>query len=118
MIGVPATVEHRINLPSENLAVRIAECVHNYIGAMDTLKLNMAAKDQLGPCLEDLNVSLYKVPQLPAEFTGKLLLKEWIQRLDTMCASDELGEADVRQLLYDIENSYDTFLKLLGRSEQ
>ena len=86
---------------------------------MDTLKLNMAAKDQIAPCLSDLSVSLYKVPQLPAEFDGKLCVRRWMERLEKMRASDELSEHEVRQLLFDMENSYNSFMRLLGgRADQ
>jgi ESCRT-I complex subunit VPS28 len=41
-IGMPATVEHRVvRLDEQPSAVSVAECVHNYIGLIDTLKLNM-----------------------------------------------------------------------------
>ena len=114
-VGIPATIEHRVNRPGDaSSAVNVAECVHHSIGAMDTLKLNMAAKDQIAPCLSDLLTSLHKVPQLPAEFAGKLCVRRWIERLDNMRASDELGEDEVRQLLYEIENSYNAFMQLLG----
>ena len=114
-VGFPATIEHRVNRPGDSSsAVNVAECVHHYIGAMDTLKLNMVAKDQIAPCLSDLIVSLYKVPQLPADFQGKSCVRRWIERLDNMRASDELGEEEVRQLLYHIENAYNTFMQLLG----
>ena len=44
--GISATIEHRVNRPGDaSAAVSVAECVHHYIGAMDTLKLNMSAKD-------------------------------------------------------------------------
>lgn len=40
---MPATVEHRVvRLDEQPSAVSVAECVHNYIGLIDTLKLNMA----------------------------------------------------------------------------
>uniref|UniRef100_A0A7S0SGF9 Vacuolar protein sorting-associated protein 28 homolog n=1 Tax=Mantoniella antarctica TaxID=81844 RepID=A0A7S0SGF9_9CHLO len=116
-VGFPATIEHRVNVnrPGDpSSAVAVAECVHHYIGAMDTLKLNMAAKDQIAPCLSDLVISLHKVPQLPADFPGKACVRRWIGRLDNMRASDELGEDEVRQLLYEIENSYNAFMQLLG----
>ena len=63
----------------------------HYIGAMDTIKLNMVAKDQVAPRLSDLLVSLYKVPQLPADFKGKAVAQQWLERLEKMRASDELG---------------------------
>ena len=119
-VGIPATIEHRVNRHGDSsTAVSVAECVHHYIGTMDTLKLNMAAKDQIAPCLSDLSVSLYKVPQLPAEFAGKLCVRRWMERLEKMRASDELSENEVRQLLFDMENSYNSFMRLLGgRADQ
>jgi len=114
-VGFPATIEHRVNRPGDaSAAVSVAECVHHYIGAMDTLKLNMSAKDQISPCLSDLLVTFHKVPQLPAEFAGKACIRRWLQRLDGMRASDELTDDEVRQLLFDIENSYNSFMQLLG----
>jgi len=116
-VGIPATIEHRVNRPADqSFAVNVAECVHNFIGAMDTLKLNMSAKDQIAPCLDDLSASLYKVPQLPNNFVGKTTLHVWMDKFDSMRASDELGEDEVRQLLYDIEISYNAFMHLLGTS--
>ncbi len=104
-----------MNRPGDaSAAVSVAECVHHYIGAMDTLKLNMSAKDQISPCLSDLLVTFHKVPQLPAEFAGKACIRRWMQRLDGMRASDELTDDEVRQLLFDIENSYNSFMQLLG----
>mmetsp|Transcript_16013 Transcript_16013/g.62304 ORF Transcript_16013/g.62304 Transcript_16013/m.62304 type:complete len:124 (-) Transcript_16013:3187-3558(-) len=116
---MPATVEHRVvHLGEPPSAVSVAECVHNYIGLIDTLKLNMAAKDQVAPYLSDLLTSLYKVRQLPTDFSGTTFVRRWTVQLDKMRASDELGEDEIRQLLYDTENSYNAFMRLLGGHEQ
>ncbi|XP_078174219.1 uncharacterized protein LOC144567910 isoform X1 [Carex rostrata] len=48
--GVPATVEHRAaatSLAASISASAIAQCVQNSITAMDTIKLNMIAVDQI-----------------------------------------------------------------------
>ncbi|KAJ4975948.1 hypothetical protein NE237_001054 [Protea cynaroides] len=47
--GVPATVEHRAAAAASSTtsASIVAECVQNFITAMDSLKLNMVAIDQL-----------------------------------------------------------------------
>tara|TARA_B110000459_G_scaffold188685_1_gene222076 strand:- start:1316 stop:1942 length:627 start_codon:yes stop_codon:yes gene_type:complete len=119
-VGLPATVEHRVqntssnNASGSNSAVSVAEAVHHYIGAMDTLKLNMVAKDQVAPCLSDLHSSLYKVNQLPADFPGKNMVLTWLEKLEKMRASDELSDDETRQLLFDVENSYNAFMQLLG----
>jgi ESCRT-I complex subunit VPS28 len=54
------------------------------------------------------------VPQLPADFKGKAVAQQWLERLEKMRASDELGDDEVRQLLFDVENSYNAFMQLLG----
>jgi ESCRT-I complex subunit VPS28 len=80
--------------------------------------LKLAAKDQVAPYLSDLLTSLYRVQQLPTDFAGTILVRHWIVRLDKMRASDELGDDEIRQLLYDTENSYNAFMRLLGGHEE
>ncbi|KAI3711524.1 hypothetical protein L1987_70062 [Smallanthus sonchifolius] len=55
--GVPATVEHRAAAAASGVtsAATVAECVQNFITAMDSLKLNMTAVDQVFPLLSDLS---------------------------------------------------------------
>jgi VPS28 protein len=60
--GIPATQEHGTPNPDNgNLAAKVADCVAQFIAAMDALKLNMAAVDQLSPVLGDLLTSLNRV---------------------------------------------------------
>lgn len=86
-VGLPATIEHRVlttkdgNGSSRESAVSVAECVHHYIGAMDTIKLGMIAKDQVAPCLSDLSTALYKVHQLPNGFPGKGMVRLWLDKV-------------------------------------
>ncbi|CAI7788736.1 unnamed protein product [Closterium sp. NIES-53] len=48
--GVPATVEHKsATVESGSATVAVAETVQHFITAMDTVKLNMLAVDQLNP---------------------------------------------------------------------
>ncbi|KAL6071031.1 Vacuolar protein-sorting-associated protein 28 [Balamuthia mandrillaris] len=91
----------------------IAETVQFFITAMDSLKLNMAAVDQLQPLLSDLFECLTKVPVLGPDFEGKAKLNTWLTRMQGMKASDELNEEQVRQLLFDLESSYAAFHKAL-----
>lgn len=109
--GVPATVEHRAAAAASGLtsAATVAECVQHFITAMDTLKLNMTAVDQVFPLLSDLSGSLNKLSILPPDFEGKTKMKEWIGRLSKMGAADELTEQQARQLHFDLESSYDSF---------
>ncbi|GJU81108.1 vacuolar protein sorting-associated protein 28 homolog 2 [Tanacetum coccineum] len=81
----------------------------HFITAMDTLKLNMTAVDQVFSLLSDLSGSLNKLSILPPDFKGKTKMKEWIGRLSKMGAADELTEQQARQLHFDLESSYDSF---------
>ncbi|CAI5941535.1 unnamed protein product [Closterium sp. NIES-64] len=73
--GVPATVEHKsATVESGSATVAVAETVQHFITAMDTVKLNMLAVDQVHPLLSLLLNSLCSVPSLPAEFEGRTKL--------------------------------------------
>lgn len=113
--GVPATVEHRAATATSAVtsAAVVAECVQNFITTMDSLKLNMVAVDQVHPLLSDLSVSLNKLSILPPDFEGKMKMKEWIARLMKMGASEELTEQQARQLTFDLESSYNSFMAAL-----
>ncbi|KAG8385713.1 hypothetical protein BUALT_Bualt03G0073800 [Buddleja alternifolia] len=113
--GVPATVEHRAaaSMSATTSAATVAECVQNFITAMDSLKLNMVAVDQVHPLLSDLSASLNKLSILPPDFEGKTKMREWIARLSKMGAADELTEQQGRQLHFDLESSYNSFMAAL-----
>ncbi|XP_077243288.1 vacuolar protein sorting-associated protein 28 homolog 2 [Tasmannia lanceolata] len=113
--GVPATIEHRSAAAASTTtsAATVAECVQNFITAMDSLKLNMVAVDQVHPLLSDLSASLNKLSILPADFEGRTKMKEWIARLSKMGAADELTEQQSRQLHFDLESSYNSFMAAL-----
>lgn len=53
---------------------------------------------------------------VPQNFDGKLKIKEWLETFSSMAASDELNESQVRQLIFDLEQSYNSFNKLLHNS--
>lgn len=113
--GVPATVEHRAAaaMSATTSAAIVAECVQNFITAMDSLKLNMVAVDQVHPLLSDLSGSLNKLSILPPDFEGKTKMRDWIARLSKMGAADELTEQQARQLHFDLESSYNSFMAAL-----
>lgn len=114
--GVPATVEHRAassSSSSVSSASVVAECVQHFITAMDSLKLNMVAVDQVHPLLADLSSSLAKLSLLPPDFEGRVKMKDWLARLSKMGAADELTEQQARQLHFDLESSYNSFMAAL-----
>ncbi|KAL7211924.1 hypothetical protein ACSBR2_014727 [Camellia fascicularis] len=85
--GVPATFERRAAaaMSTTTSAAIVAECVQNFITTFDSLKLDMVAVDQM----------------------------EWIAWLLKMGASDELTEQQARQLHFDLESSYNSFMAAL-----
>jgi len=113
--GVPATLEHRAATAAtaSHSAATVAVCVQNFITAMDSLKLNMVAVDQVYPLLSDLAASLNKLTILPPDFEGKTKMKDWLSRLSKMGAADELTEQQSRQLHFDLESSYNSFMAAL-----
>ncbi|KAF8981687.1 hypothetical protein BGZ46_002409 [Entomortierella lignicola] len=112
-IGVPATVEFGDGVSSETNGHRtakyVAETVKNYITVVDALKLGMVAVDEIHPLLADLMQSLNNVRSLPADFEGRAKLREWLIKLNSMRASEELGADEKRQLEFDLESNYTTF---------
>jgi ESCRT-I complex subunit VPS28 len=119
--GVPATAELRAATASSSApastaasASNIALCVQGFITAMDAVKLNMIANDQLRPHLHDLSVSMGKLGTvLPPDFEGKLKVSDWLAKLHKMGAGDELTEQQARQLYYDLESGYSAFMASL-----
>ena len=54
-----------------------------------------------------------QVEGFPAEFQGKGRVKTWISKLHSMPASQELTDNESRQLLFDLESSYNEFMSVL-----
>ena len=96
------------------MARLVAETVQFFITAMDSLKLNMTAVDQIHPLLTDLYESLCRIPTLSQEWEGKLKIKNWLVQMNKMKASDDLNEEQIRQMLFDLESSYNAFHKSLA----
>jgi len=115
--GIPATIEHNTDpdpTPTGNIAVLVAQATQNYITAMDALKLDMTAVDEIQPQLNDLFESLNKIPDLPPDFEGKTKLRTWLGILNGMGASVKLSDEDTRQLLFDLDSSYNSFHRFLA----
>lgn len=50
---------------------------------------------------------------IPSNFEGKQKVQEWLNTFASMAASDELSDTQVRQMVFDMESSYNAFNKLL-----
>mmetsp|Transcript_32702 Transcript_32702/g.80099 ORF Transcript_32702/g.80099 Transcript_32702/m.80099 type:complete len:210 (+) Transcript_32702:127-756(+) len=93
----------------DDSAKTIAETVQFFITAMDSLKLEMTAVDQIYPLLNDLYQSLSKISSLPPDWDGKVKIKKWLTLLNSMKAHDELNDEQVRQVLFDLDSAYTAF---------
>lgn len=87
----------------------VAEVVQYFITLMDSLKLGMVAVDEIQPLLGDLMSALNQVNTLPPDFDAKQKVQNWLTILNKMKASDELDKEQIRQMMFDLEGSYNAF---------
>jgi ESCRT-I complex subunit VPS28 len=84
----------------------VADIVSLFITLMDSIKLEYIAKDQIHPQLCDLTAALAKTSIV---LDGKQSIVGWMKELNKMGASDELDQNQTRQLLFDLETTYQEF---------
>ncbi|KAJ0402596.1 hypothetical protein ATCC90586_003442 [Pythium insidiosum] len=113
-IGVPATVVHNSTNRKAD-SVNVAQTVQNFITLMDVLKLNIRAVDEIQPLLCEMMTSLTQVSGLPADFQGRDKMEGWLRTLNTMRASDEIDDDQARQLSFDLERAYSSFMAFLNK---
>ena len=117
-IGLPATVAEAPSAQaaaSQNTAQsgpsatgqQILLATENFITFLDALKLNMLSKDSLHPLLSEVIQSVNQVTNTDFENRGKII--SWLIRLNGMRATEELSEAEARELSFDIEGAYAGF---------
>jgi ESCRT-I complex subunit VPS28 len=113
-VGVPATTMHGMSSGTKARSELFlsAEATQLFITTMDAVKLNQRAVDELQPLLQDLVGTLNRAESLVPGFQQKPL-HDWLVKLNAMRAVDELDANDLRQLSFDLENSYNDFMKRL-----
>lgn len=115
--GIPVTVEHAIvdnDGTSTSKTVNgknVAEATGNFITTIDALKLNYKAKDQLHPLMAELLLSINKVSRKDFEYRDKLV--QWIVKINKMKFDDVLSDAEIRELIFDLDMAYKSFYTLL-----
>eukprot|EP00941_MAST-03F_sp_MAST-3F-sp1_P004829 g4829.t1 len=115
-VGAPATAV--ISNPGESSQSQfvVMEVVQFMLTCMDALKLAQgsgAAVDDILPLLRDVVSSLNKLPNLPANFSGKRKPMQWMLKLNSMRASELLDEDSMRQMYLDLEDSYKQLHEML-----
>ena len=86
---------------------QILLATENFITFLDALKLNLLSKDQLHPLLSDVIQSVNTVTDRDFEGRGKII--SWLIRLNGMRATEELGEEEARELMFEMEGAYAGF---------
>ncbi|CAJ1398585.1 unnamed protein product [Effrenium voratum] len=76
-----------------------------FITLLDAVKLNLTAADELLPLVRDLQASIVGIPNLPP-LPGLERITGWLVTLNGMRASDQITEAQSRQLALDVEQAY------------
>lgn len=118
-----------------NTSKCIADIVALFITLMDKLRLEIKAMDQvkntkislllkifqidlyffyqLHPEFKDLVDAMHRLSLIPEGFEAKTKVETWLTKLNSMQASDELTDSEIRQLLFDLESAYASFNNLL-----
>ena len=78
---------------------------------MDSVRLEQRAADDLHPMLSDLMSSVTLIPGVPKDVTGSV--ERWLVRLNGMKAAEELDDEQGRELLFDLDKSYNGFHRFL-----
>jgi len=112
--GVPATTLNSTDTAASERALRVAECVQHFITAMDALKLEQRAVDEVQPLVADLVTSLGRVSASGQQ--GKKLA-DWLLQLNAMRAAEEISEDQARQLSFDLDAAYSEFHRSLRATD-
>ncbi|CAH8565865.1 unnamed protein product [Schistosoma turkestanicum] len=107
--GTPITIKD----DKQNINKCIADTVSLFITIMDKLRLEIRAVDEIQPDLRELYETLCRLSILPSDFEGKVKVKAKLEKMEEMQASDELSEAEVRQMLFDLDCAYNAFNRTL-----
>lgn len=99
-----------------NTSKCIADIVSLFITIIDKLRLEIKSMDELHPDLRELSETMNRLSLIPADFEGRAKMNQWLQTMSSMAASDELNESQVRQLIFDLESSYNAFNRILHNS--
>ncbi|KAL6713844.1 Vacuolar protein-sorting-associated protein 28 [Lecanora helva] len=103
------------NTPSQLIGAsgsQILLATENFITFLDALKLNMLSKDALHPLLAELIQSVNTVTD--KDFEGRAKIINWLIRLNSMRAQEELSQEEARELVFEMEGAYAGFKKTLN----
>lgn len=112
-MGVPEPLKTSNSGGQANVAVSVAEAVQHFITAMDAVKLEQRAVDELQPLLSDLMNALMLLPDTPNDFGPNYKVQKWLEKLNAMRAVEQIDDDDGRQLYHDLDSAYSEFTRYL-----
>lgn len=111
--GVPAT-DLYVSGHRQADQVNVMDVTANIISALDALKLDHRAVDEIKPVISDLVSSLSRVRGMKPNREPMLRMNAWLQKLSKLRAVDILDEDEARQLGLDLDTSLADFKAYLA----
>jgi len=99
-----------------NTSTLIAQTVAIFITCMNKLELGLKSKDELFTDVLDLSENLSTLSVLPSDFEGRIKVDKWLNVLKGMEVSDEISDAQLREMNFDLDSSYQAFNRILQKS--
>ena len=93
----------------KNVAQRVFDITTKFMQPIDMLTLEIKSVDEILPSVRDVHQALANYPKLPSDYQGLSKVKEWMDRMNLMKASDSLSDEDARQLKFDLESAMQRF---------
>ena len=87
-----------------------------FITIMDKLRMDIKSTDELYQDVKELSESLNSMSTLPPNWEGRIKIDQWLKTLSQMEASEELNESQVRQMIFDLQTSFDEIGKIMNES--
>ncbi|KAH0391821.1 hypothetical protein KCU89_g14107, partial [Aureobasidium melanogenum] len=88
-------------------ATHIVSASENFITLFDAIKMNMLSKDTLHPILVEVIQAVNKVTD--QDFENKAKIVQWLIKLNSMRAAQELTDEEARDFQFDMNLAYDGF---------
>lgn len=96
-----------------NTSALIAQTTASFITCMNSMEMGLKSKDELYPYVLDLSENLRSLSVLPSDYEGRIKVDKWLNILKGMEVSDEISDAQVREMRFDLDSSLQSFNKAL-----
>lgn len=119
--GIPATMLHGHSDKAKNngyVASLIFKTTQSYITLLDALKLGMRAVDQLAPLASDIVTYINQLTDMPPDHEARKPVVDWLLKLNSMKAHEELTSEQARQCEFDLQKAYDAIYRFLEEKDK